>query len=133
MRGATPLLNVALVLGALALGGCGTGEPRDAQAASTLSEADESKALELFQDEACTACHGDLAEGLEGVGPALRDLAPYWNVDRLMAYLADPEGFRAANPDFEDRRETVFELEMPAYDHLSDDQRRRLARWLMTR
>ena len=74
-----------------------------------------------------------MAQGLEGAGPALRDLAPYWDVDRLMAYLADPETFRAANPDFEDRREAVFELEMPAYDHLSEDQRRLLARWLLTR
>ena len=123
---------VAAVCG-LTLMGCGGQAPGDAQAGRSLSEADESRAFKLFQSEDCTVCHGEMAQGLEGVGPALRDLAPYWDVDRLMAYVTDPEGFRAANPDFEDRREVVFELEMPASDHLSEDHRRLLARWLLTR
>lgn len=123
---------VAAVCG-LTLIGCGGGEPGEAQADNSLAEADESRAIELFQSEACTACHGEMGEGLDGAGPALRELAPYWDVDRLMAYLADPEGFRAANPDFENRRDVAFELEMPAYDHLSEDQRRLLARWFLKR
>ena len=122
---------VAAVCG-LILIGCGAAEPDAARAGNSISEADESRAIRLFQSEGCTACHGEMAQGLE-IGPALRDLAPYWDVDRLMAYIADPEGFRAANPDFEDRREVVFEMEMPASDHLSEDQRRLLARWLLTR
>lgn len=122
-----------IVVGGLMLVGCGGENPGDGQASVTLSEADESRAYALFQSEACTACHGEMAQGLEEAAPALKSLAPYWDVDRLMAYLADPEGFRAANPDFEDRREVVFELEMPASDHLSEDQRRLLARWLLTR
>jgi len=112
---------------------CGGEKPGDGQASASLSEADESRALTLFQSEICTACHGEMAHGIEEAGPALRDLAPYWDVDRLTAYLADPEGFRAANPDFEERRDVAFELEMPASDHLSEDQRRLLARWLLTR
>ena len=123
---------VAAVCG-LILTGCGGAEPDAARAGNSISEADESRAIKLFQSEDCTMCHGEMAQGLEEIGPALRDLAPYWDVDRLMAYIADPEGFRAANSDFEDRREVVFELEMPASDQLSEDQRRLLARWLLTR
>lgn len=117
----------------LILIGCGGAEPDVGQASNSISEADESRAIKLFQSEACTVCHGEMAQGVEETGPALRDLAPYWDVDRLMAYIADPEGFRAANPDFEDRREVAFELEMPASDQLSEDQRRLLARWLLSR
>jgi len=113
--------------------GCGGEDSGEAQAGAVLSEADESRALALFQSESCTACHGEMAQGQEGAGPALESLAPYWDADRLMVYLEDPEGFRAENPDFEDRRDIAFELEMPASDHLSADQRRLLARWLLTR
>jgi cytochrome c2 len=113
--------------------GCGGEETGETQVDTSLSEADESRAITLFQSEACSVCHGEMAQGMEGAGPALRDLAPYWDTDRLTTYLADPEGFRADNPDFEDRRDVVFELEMPASDHLSEDQRRLLARWLLTR
>jgi cytochrome c551/c552 len=117
----------------LMLCGCASEQSIEEKAGDSLSEADESRALALFQSEACSACHGEMARGIEEVGPALQDLAPYWDVDRLATYLADPEGFRAANPDFEDRRDVVFELEMPASDHLSEDQRRLLARWLLSR
>jgi len=133
MRVAELVPIVVIAVCTLALIGCGSDEPGEAQAVAGLSEADESRAIALFNSESCTMCHGEMARGQEGVGPALKDLAPYWDVDRLMAYLEDPEGFRASNTDFEDRRETEFELEMPASDHLSDDQRRLLARWLLTR
>ena len=125
-------LALAVVCMSLPIG-CGGGPPSGPSSSAPLTEGEESKAIGLFQSEGCNACHGDRAEGLEGAGPALRDLAPYWDVDRVMAYLADPEGFRAANPDFEDRRDTVYELEMPAFDHLTEDQRRLLARWLLSR
>jgi len=98
-----------------------------------LSEAETARVVELYQGEACSACHGESAEGAEELGPPLRDLAPYWNEDRLVAYLEDPEGFRQANPDFEDRRVESFEMEMPAFDHLPAEQRELLARWLLTR
>ena len=65
--------------------------------------------------------------------PALRDLAPFWDAERLGAYLRDPEGFRAANPTFEERRDIEFELEMPAYEALSEEELELLGRWLMAR
>ena len=33
-----------------------------------LTEADQSRALALFQDQGCPVCHGDSAEGVDGVG-----------------------------------------------------------------
>ena len=117
-----------------AVGGEAGAEPAAAVAAApALSEADAERAAQLFQSETCTVCHGELAEGVEGAGPALKGLAPYWDEERLVAYLTDPEGFRAANPDFEDRREEQYDLEMPAFDYLAEEQRRLIAAWLMTR
>jgi mono/diheme cytochrome c family protein len=133
MRVVVLLPVVVVAMSGLTLIGCGGEPPVEAQADNSLGEAEESRALELYQAEACAACHGEMAQGQEEIGPALRDLAPYWDVDRLMVYLADPEGFRAANPDFDERRDVAFEIEMPAFDHLSEEQRRLLARWLLTR
>jgi mono/diheme cytochrome c family protein len=133
MRLAVWLSIVAVALGLSVVTGCG-GEPvGEAESPTVLSEAEESEALALYRSEACAVCHGEMGEGIEGAGPVLRDLAPYWDVERLMTYIADPEGFSAANPDFDERRDQTFELEMPASDHLSEEQRRLLARWLLTR
>jgi len=121
------------LLAVLAFAACTGGAEDGSTAPAAVSEAEASRALQLFQEEGCNGCHGDLAEGIEGSGPALRDLAPYWDVERLKAYLFDPEGFREANPDFEDRRSEEYPLEMPPFDHLDEQQRELLARWLMSR
>lgn len=124
-----------LLASLVACGGGGGTEPAAPAEAEPVvsSEADATEAVAVFQEEACTICHGEMGEGMAGVGPALQGLAPYWNEERLVAYLQDPEGFRAGNTDFEDRRDEQFELEMPAFDHLSDEQLQLLARWLMAR
>ena len=112
-----------LLVSALALGStvCGGGTPQPG------------RAEELFESEGCAVCHGAGGSGAPGTGPALRDLAPYWSEARLLDYLGNPPGFRERNPDFEDRRDAGYELEMPAFDHLSEDDLRLLARWLLTR
>lgn len=110
--------------------GCSREQPQAPPAEPT--EAEIARAMELYGQQACPECHAGNAEGSEN-GPVLRDLAPYWNVDRLVDYLGDPDGFRVANPDFDDRRDTVYELEMPAFDFVPEEDRRLLARWLLTR
>jgi len=120
------------------LAACGAGEPAPKDLAAepatySISEADAAKAVELFESQACTVCHGEMGVGVEGAGPALKDLAPYWNEDRLEAYLEDPEAFREAHPDFEDRRAEQYDLQMPAFGHLTADERQLLAHWLLTR
>jgi len=98
-----------------------------------LSDAEATRAEEIFLEESCEICHGEQAEGVADAGPALRGLAPYWNEARLIAYLENPAVFREANPDFEDRRETVYDVEMPSFEHTAVEDRRLLARWLLTR
>jgi mono/diheme cytochrome c family protein len=105
----------------------------DATAAPASAGSEVSNVLELYRDQGCPVCHGDRAEGVEDAGPALDDLAGYWNVERLSSYLEDPDAFRVANPDFDERRDASFRLDMPAYDGLTEEQREDLARWLLTR
>jgi len=131
-------IHVGTVLGALAalwiVHGCSRGpidsNPADA---SALAPAEETRALELFDDLGCPACHGDLGEGLEEMAPSLRNLAPYWSAERLSTYILNPTWFRSQNPDFDARREVEFDIEMPSYEGVSEDERLLLGRWLMTR
>ena len=115
------------------LGACGTGDETAPDQERGIGEAEASAARQLFQDENCTMCHGEMTQGMEELGPALRDLAPYWDRDRLASYLEDPPAFAEANPDFDERRDIAFDLEIPAYDSLSVEQRHILADWLLTR
>ena len=126
-----------LLLALLALGfvhGCSArridSNPAEAVA---LAPADEARALQAFEDLGCPICHGDLGQGQEEVAPPLRSLAPYWNAERLSTYILNPDWFRSENPDFDERRETEYDMEMPSYEAASEEQRALLARWLMTR
>jgi hypothetical protein len=123
-----------LAAGLVACGGSGDGGKRsETPDATGPSEAQASEARKLFVDEGCPMCHGEMGQGVEELGPALRELKPYWDRERLMSYIEDPESFRAAHPDFEDRRDESFNMEMPSYDYLSVEQRGLLADWLLTR
>jgi mono/diheme cytochrome c family protein len=123
------------LLAAAALGwlvaGCSAGGPDDA-AEPVVAEADAQAARALFEEESCTMCHGPEAEGTD-LAPALRDLRGYWDEDRLVRYLEDPAAFAREDPTFDARRETVYEMEMPAYAHVPESDRRNLARWLLSR
>lgn len=100
--------------------------------APELTEAEIEQAMSIYEDQSCGVCHGEAGEGGD-IGPALRNMTPYWDAERLSAYLRNPDGFRKANPDFEERRDRAFdEMEMPAYDLLSDEDSRALTRWLLT-
>ena len=132
-------MTLIAILLPMVVTGCG-GRPADeppeeapAAIESVLTEAEMDEARGLYEGEACSLCHGQTADGVPDMGPPLRELAPYWDEDRLSAYLNDPEGFRGTNPDFDDRRPGKFEMEMPAFDHLPPEQRELLARWLLTR
>jgi len=124
------LLPTALVL--MAVSGC---SPRSGEAAtgrvSGLTGDEVARARSLYENAACGVCHGDSGEGVEQSAPALGGLEPYWTAERLMEYVRDPAAFRAANPDFGARSDVTYELEMPAFDYLSEDELRLLARWLL--
>jgi mono/diheme cytochrome c family protein len=125
---------LAVVTIAVLFYGCASGGGEESAGESPgLSAAELSRGATLYKDEGCPVCHGDSAQGVEQAGPALRELAPYWNIEKLGSYLQDPTAFRQANPDFDERREEQFMLEMPAYDALTAEQRQLLAGWLMER
>ena len=67
------------------------------------------------------------------MAPPLRNLAPYWNAERLSTYILNPELFRKQNPDFDKRRAAEYDIEMPSYEEASEEIRVLLGRWLMTR
>ncbi|HXV76851.1 MAG TPA: cytochrome c [Candidatus Polarisedimenticolaceae bacterium] len=133
-RPATTGIGAGLLLCALAAAGCGErAEPAPRDGGPALGERAASDAMLLYRNEGCPMCHGELGAGVDGVGPPLRDLAAYWDRERLIAYLADPEAFRQANPDFDQRHEEEYGLEMPPYDYLAPDKRGLLADWLLAR
>jgi mono/diheme cytochrome c family protein len=124
------ILFVTMLAGLL---GCrGTdGDPgpgASAEPSSTASAA-EAAATTLYSDNDCGLCHGDDRNGTD-MGPKLKDLEPFWTVDRLVIYLEDPLAFQEAEPEFLERRQQ-FEMEMPPFDHLPEADRRALATWLL--
>lgn len=119
------------LLSTLVLAGCGGGDEPPA-VEPRLSDDDATLALGIYTDQGCAVCHGDRAQGND-LGPALRELSPYFDEARLALYLKDPDGFVAANPDFAERRDSDYGMPMPAYDGLEVFDRRLLARWLLTR
>ncbi len=124
--------HAAWVLAAIAALGVIVGCGDRAAAEPAMSDEQIPAALAIYEDQSCSLCHGEQAEGNDN-GPALKDLEPYWNEYRLVAYLTDPEGFRAANPDFDRRRDTKYELEMPEFGDVPEQDLRLLAQWLLSR
>jgi mono/diheme cytochrome c family protein len=122
----TPIAGL-LMLATLACGG-GSDDPD----ARTLTDPDVEAARATYEEESCAMCHGPDAEGTD-LAPALQDLAGYWDEDRIVRYLENPAAFRDSNPSFDARRDEEYEMEMPAYDHVPESDRRVLARWLLSR
>ncbi len=116
--------HAAWVLAAIAALGVIVGCGDRAAAEPARSDEQISAALAVYEDQSCSLRHGEQAEGNDN-GPALEDLEPYWDEYRLVTYLA--------NPDFDRRRETKYELEMPEFGHVPEQDRRLLAQWLLSR
>lgn len=117
----------------LTLAGCSPRGDAPASGGAPGLTADEvARARTLYENASCAVCHGESGEGVEPNAPALEGLASYWDEERLATYLLDPAAFRAANPDFDARGTKTYEMEMPAFDYLSEEERRALARWLLT-
>ncbi len=127
-----PKFRAAWVLAAVTVLGVIVGCGDRATTEPAMSDEQISAALAIYEDQSCSLCHGEQAEGNDN-GPALEDLAPYWDEYRLVNYLSDPTGFRKANPDFDQRRKTTYELEMPEFGDVPEQDRRLLAQWLLSR
>lgn len=85
----------------------------------------------LFRLENCGICHGETGQGGPN-GPTLRDLARHWTAERLVRFLADPDSFRTRDPRLE-ALSNAASNRMTPFAHLSEERRRRLAEYLLTR
>ncbi len=106
-----------LAVAVLLLAGC-SGPSTD------LAPAEQDGAL-LYATQKCALCHGDDgASAWWRPGPDLRPHLGDWTVDGLAAYLLDPIG----------TAEGIDRLAgdgMPAYEHLDEPTRRRLAAYVL--
>jgi mono/diheme cytochrome c family protein len=76
----------------------------------------------------CSMCHGANREGGK-LGPALAKLSVNWDKDKLVRYLADPEGYKAQDSRLSaDAKKYPMNMPRP---RLTDEQLAALAAWLM--
>lgn len=115
---AAPALAIVLAAGAAA---CGTST--DAGREPILD------APAAYHKRTCYRCHGRDREGTE-IGPPLHGLAEHWDVDRLAAYIADPESFRKDDPRLEQLVDDYRGKVMKGYK-LAESERKALATWLL--
>ena len=83
----------------------------------------------LYRQNSCDVCHGDDRAGSDNA-PPLRGLAAHWDAERLTVYLADPAPVVASDPRLSELGER-YEVEMLAYGHVPESERRALAEWLL--
>ena len=86
-------------------------------------------APDMYAELECADCHGPRGEGTEK-GPPLRDLRENWIYElNLAEYLRDPVPFQQGDP----RVRWLwgqYSWDMPAYIHLTHEQRMSFAAWL---
>lgn len=125
-----PAVAAILAAGAalvFATAGCGGPAPEPGRRGATSAPAGGA----IYDAAGCGACHDADRRGTDKA-PSLLDLRQNWTADALAGYLADPDGFRKANPNprLEDLDAKYAERDMPPFDGTPDD-RRALARWLV--
>jgi mono/diheme cytochrome c family protein len=84
----------------------------------------------IYDYQNCANCHGAGRAG-SSRGPALAGLARHWTRERLVLYLADPQGLIAGD----ERLHALsgqYSSEMGPYDNLTPEQRAVLAEWLLS-
>lgn len=86
---------------------------------------------EIYVLQNCRLCHEEDGSG-SGRGPALGQLRTNWTVEQLVSYLSDPAPFIEADPRLK-KLEDTHSLPMPRYHNLTEQQRSRLAVWLLER
>ena len=121
-----------LVLGALTclfVWSCGAPPDRTAARSEPVDVAAVERGRQVFQTEACGACHGDQGEGTE-VAPPLADLVARWRHEALVAYLVDPGAALESDPRLQGLAE-AYELEMPGVATASAEEVADLARYLL--
>ncbi|MBD3868536.1 MAG: cytochrome c [Acidobacteria bacterium] len=128
------IIILSMLIAVLSFAGCGGGEPVEEAAPEPepvvpLTAEELEQVQVLVEDNICTECHGENLEGTE-TGPALAAVRQYWTKDLLIKYIYNPEFFMVSHPEVK-RRNPGFDIDMPPYTDLSEDERRLLARWVL--
>jgi hypothetical protein len=134
MRRFRPVACVLVVGIALALVGCGAGEPKPPPGLDEVQTA----GWQAYVDLRCGDCHGDEREG-KRTAPALVGLAELWTADQLVSYLADPDAMLASDPRLAYRAEKyaigmpkTISAKSPGYSEKAADERlRALAEYML--
>ena len=85
---------------------------------------------QLFAQQACTTCHGDHGQG-SMLGPPLTGAHAAWTREKLVEYLADPQGFAAKDPRLSQQGKKYFQP-MPSYKALTPEERASLADYVLS-
>jgi mono/diheme cytochrome c family protein len=91
--------------------------------------ADGSTGEQIYRDSACATCHGEDLLGT-GSAPTLLGLAENWEREALVEFLFEPSAFRKGNKRLV-KLDLQFSADMPGFANLSDDERDRLAGFLL--
>ena len=83
----------------------------------------------LYVNLGCAKCHGDNREGLRS-GPPLDALGDRWEEDSLVEYFSDPKAVTEVNPRLKYIAES-YPIVMPGYPETSDEDLRKLARFIL--
>ena len=129
-----PLIILSMLIAVLSFAGCGGSEPVEEAAAEPdpivpLTAEELEQVAILVEDNICVECHGENLEGTD-TGPALTDVRQYWTEDLLVKYIYNPEFFMVSHPEVK-RRNAGFDIDMPPYIDMPEEERRLLARWVL--
>lgn len=119
--------------GAAPGGGAAATPPSSSQAAPpeapAVDPALETAGMEAYQNSGCVKCHGAEMQG-GAMAPPLKDLALYWEMAQLEAYLADPAAYAEKDTRLAEQA-GKYAMMMPSVP--DEAVRKQLAEWLLTK
>ena len=83
----------------------------------------------LYVNLGCAKCHGDNRQGQRS-GPPLDALGDRWRAESLLEYFNDPKAVMEVNPRLKYMAES-FPIVMPGYPDTSEEDLRKLARFIL--
>ena len=86
---------------------------------------------DLMSKHGCLNCHGASLHGTP-MGPPLENLKKYWDRDKLISYLRNPNSFMEQSR-FKDYKEKYPQMIMPAYNNLDIKELGKMADYLLSK
>jgi cytochrome c551/c552 len=94
-----------------------------------LTDAEATRAVALFEENACVDCHGEDRKGGEAA-PSLFGIRAHWTEAKLVEYFYNPEFYMVSDPTVL-ARNPGYEITMPPFLDMSEEDRSLLARWVL--